>query len=161
MIARARTPTTRKTPWPRGCPRCSARARPGRASQSVGTGSIMRFVKLRLYLRHGFFKILIAAQALTHRTQAKPGSQRSQSTFHKEFQFVLAFVRNPHTGTFCASEGEPRISSDISQWTDSYSIASGRLLAPSSSLNLPLAISMGPHGRCWERPTLSHIFESF
>ena len=69
--------------------------------------------------------------------QAKSGSQRS----HKDFQVVLAVWRNPRTGTFCASEGEPRISSDISQWTDRYSIASGRSRAPSASLNLLLAIS--------------------
>ena len=69
--------------------------------------------------------------------QAKSGSQRS----HKDFQVVLAVWRNPRRGTFCASEGEPRISSDISQWTDRYSIASGRSRAPSASLNLLLAIS--------------------
>ena len=35
LIARARTPTKKKTPWPRSGPRCSARARPGRASRSI------------------------------------------------------------------------------------------------------------------------------
>ena len=52
--------------------------------------------------------------------------------------------RIPRTGTFCASEGEPRIGGDISQWTDRYSIASGRLRAPCASLNSPLAISTRP-----------------
>ena len=88
-----------------------------------------RFVKL--YLGQGFLEILT-------RRQAKSGSQRS----HKEFQVVLAVCRNPRTGTSCASEGEPRISGDKSQWTDRYSIASGRSQAPSASTNLLLAISM-------------------
>ena len=81
----------------------------------------MRYVKL--YLGQGFFEILIAA-AMPHKPlprtgrQAKSGSQRS----HKEFQFVLIVWSNPFTGTFCASEGEPRISSDISQRTDRYHV---------------------------------------
>ena len=49
----------------------------------------------------------------------------------------------PSTGTFLASEGdsEPRTSGDISQCTDRYLIASGRLRAPSASMTLNLAIS--------------------
>ena len=36
VLNRAREdPTTKKTPWPRGSPRCSARALPGRAYQSI------------------------------------------------------------------------------------------------------------------------------
>ena len=54
---------------------------------------------------------------------------------------MLAIWRNPRTGTFCASEGEPKISCDISQWTDRNLIPSGRSRSPSASMNLPLAIS--------------------
>ena len=39
--------------------------------------------------------------------------------------------RNLQTGTFIISKGEPRTSCDRLQWTDRYSIALGRLLAPS------------------------------
>ena len=94
------------------------RRRPGRAAARLvppelaldehlnpqRTGSITRFVKL--YLGHGFFEILVAHKLPSTGRQAKSGSQR----FHREFQFVLAFWRNPPKGTFSASEGEPKIS---------------------------------------------------
>ena len=68
--------------------------------------------------------------------QAKSGSQRS----HED----MAVWRNLLIGTFHASQSEPRISGDISQWcqwTGRYSIALGRSRAPSASLDLPPAIS--------------------
>ena len=119
FIACARTPTTKKTPSPLGGQRCSARAQPGRASHSI---EICQAVS-----RPGLF--------------GNPDCCTSPLAQDKQFQVVLAVWRNPCTGTFCASEGEQRISSDISQWTDRYSIASSRSWAPSASLNLLLAIS--------------------
>ena len=49
--------------------------------------------------------------------------------------------RNPRTGTFLASNGEPKASGDTSQWTCRFSIASDYSWAPSASTILPLAIS--------------------
>ena len=47
--------------------------------------------------------------------------------------------------------GDPRICSNILQWTDRYSIASGRSQAPSASMNLSLVVfarsSLSPHSR--------------
>ena len=54
---------------------------------------------------------------------------------------MWAVWRYPRTGAFLASESEQRTSGDTSQWTDRYSIASGRSRAPSASMNLPLEIS--------------------
>ena len=90
---------SKKTPWPRGGPRCCAQACLGRA---------FRFIENRLHFdmchavsRPGLFELFIAAQAPRTGRQAKSGSKRS----HKEFHFVLAVWRNPSTGTFCVSEG--------------------------------------------------------
>ena len=165
MIARERTPTTRKTPWPRGGPRCSARARPGRASRSM---EICQAVS-----RPGLFgnpdcRTSPLAQ------DAKQSQEANVPTRNSRLCWQLGKIHTqPGTGTFCASEGELRISSNISQWTDRYSIASGCSLAPSASLNLLLAISTrflpglsshgnmeDQHGWCWTRSTLFHILES-
>ena len=107
LIARERTPTTKKTPWPRGGPRCCAQACLGRAFQSIENR--LHFDMCHAVSRPGLFELFIAAQAPRTGRQAKSGSKRS----HKEFHFVLAVWRNPSTGTFFASEGELRTSCDI------------------------------------------------
>ena len=62
-----------------------------------------------------------------------------------------------HSNLFCFLV-EPWTICDISQWTDRNSIALDSTLAPSASMNLPLAIStrsllsspkVGPHRLCW------------
>ena len=131
--ARVRTLMTRQTPWPRvgRCPRPCL----GRAFQSIKSQlPYDMWHAVSRILGHGFFGFPPPPRTGRH---AKSGSQR----FHREFQFVLAVWRKLRTGTFLASKGEQRISGDILQWTDRYSIPSGRSLAPSAPLNLPLAIS--------------------
>ena len=82
-----------------------------------------------LYVGQCFSGSLLPYKLPRFGCNAKSGSQR----FHKKFQFELAAWRNLRTGTFCASEGEPRTSVDISKWTDRYSIPSGHSVAFSAS----------------------------
>ena len=115
-----------------------AARRPALFRRSSPWASISNHVDLSTCISaRAFWKSLLPHKPPRTGRQAKSGSQRS----HKEFQVGLAVCRNPRTGTSCASQGEPRISGDKSQWTDRYSIASGRSRAPSASTNLLLAIS--------------------
>ena len=164
MIAPARTPTTTKTPWPRGGPHCSARALPGPASQSIEDNLHHEFCKA--VCRPGLF---LNPRCRTNRPRTgrhwKSGSQRS----HMEFQDAVAIWRKQRTGTFVTSfEPELRISGDISQWTDLYWIAGGWSRAPCASMNFTLVISgctihhsLGPHKWCWIKSQLCHLLESF
>ena len=73
LIARERTPTTKKTPWPRGGPRCCAQACLGRAFQSIENR--LHFDMCHAVSRPGLFELLIAAQAPPHRTPSKVRKQ--------------------------------------------------------------------------------------
>ena len=76
--------------------------------------------------------------------------------------------------SLCRSSGpSSRNSCNLSQWTDKYWIALGRLRAPSSSMNVSLVMPTRPSQslprrtggpplgpQCWKRSTLFHILES-
>ena len=64
-----KTSTTKKTPWPRGGPPCSARARPGRASQS--TEDRLHHEICQAVSRSRLFRNPRCPQAPQHRTPSK------------------------------------------------------------------------------------------
>ena len=64
---------SKKTPWPRGGPRCCAQACLGRAFQSIENR--LHFDMCHAVSRPGLFELLIAAQAPPHRTPSKVRKQ--------------------------------------------------------------------------------------
>ena len=113
VLDRSRGPrTTRKTPWPCRGPRCCARARLGRAFQSIEN----RLYNDRCHAvsRPGLFQTLNNHTCLSARTAHRTPSKVRKPTFPLNLKgipvcnFVLAIWRNLHTGAFCAPEGEQR-----------------------------------------------------
>ena len=116
------TTTTMQTPWPRGFPRCFARAGLGRALQSIENLLYYDSDERHDVSRSGLSIPLRCSTSLSLSTpdsgrhQVKAGSQGS----HK---VVLAVWRNPSTGTFLASEDEQTTCCDTLQWTYSLTLA--------------------------------------
>ena len=101
------------------------------------------------------------AQHATQSQEADVSTGNSSLCWQFGVQLWTQLWRNPRTGTFFAAQGEQRISGDISQWTDGYSIVSGR--SPFRILKLPLAIStvcsLASHGGSTEMvPEKVHAF---
>ena len=86
------------------------------------TGSIMRYVKL--YLSQGLFEILIVLQPPRAPTpDTKQSQEANVPTRNSSLCWKFGEIRAQEP---FLPPGGPRISSDISQWTDRYPIALGR-----------------------------------
>ena len=122
LIARARTPTTRKTPWPRGGPRCFARARLGRGRASRSIEDRLHYEICQAVSRQGLFGNS-HCRTSPLASDAKQSQEANVPTRNSSLCWLCG--RNLRTGNFCAIEVETRISGDISQRNDRYSIAPG------------------------------------
>ena len=149
LIERVRTLTTKKTPWPRGGPRCSAQALLGRAFQSIEDR--LHHDKCHAVSQPLLFRIPHCSTSSP--AQDATGSQEaSVPTWNS--RMLWRFLRKQRTGTFVTSpEPELRTSCDISQWTDRYWIADGRSRAPCASMNFNLVISTRSHDSSPARST--------